>query len=218
MSKLTTAQICGSNSEYDESFYDYSATNPKDTEAMLKMLYRHKISFPGNKFLEPCAGGGHIVEACKSSSYMPLNQDWTTIDIVDRGYPLTMQCDFVQAPISDTFDGIITNPPFNRAESFIERCMSLLNDKGICMMFLKLHFLESSGRRELFDKYPPKYIYVYRNRANPWRDGIHMNPRTGKDWATAICFAWFIWQKGSTSEPIIRWVDDVDYTANKKLF
>jgi hypothetical protein len=219
MSKLNTGQIAGGNSEYREAVYDYSATNPKDMERMLKMMYRHGIEFPGNRFLEPCAGGGHIIEACKSSSYMPKDQQWTAIDIVDRGYPLDFNSDFLALNITEHYDGVISNPPFQRASEFIEKSINLLSDNGICMMFLKLHFLEGSGRRELFDMYPPKYIYVYRNRANPWREGSPVNPFNGKEWASAICFAWFIWQKGSDSEPIIRWVDDVDYTTkNKRLF
>ena len=216
--KLTAAKLAGADSAYENPDYDFYATNPTDVELMLKSIYRHKISFPGNKFLEPSVGQGHIVEACKSSSYMPLNQDWTTVDIVDRGYTLSQQGDFLYIPINDRFDGIIQNPPYSLAQQFIERSMTLLNDDGLCIAFLKLQFLEGSGRREFFTKYQPKYIYVHRNRANPWRNGESVNPTTGKDWSATICFAWFVWQKDSTSEPIIRWVDDVDYTANKKLF
>lgn len=219
MEKLTAAKLAGSDSAYESPDYDFYATNPTDVELMLKSIHRHHITFPGTKFLEPSVGQGHIVEACKSSSYMPQNQEWTTIDIVDRGYPLTIQGDYLYTSISEKFDGIILNPPYSLASQFIERSMGLLNDNGLCLAFLKLQFLEGSTRRDLFNKFPPKYIYVYRNRANPWRNGESVNPTTGKDWSATICFAWFIWQKGSDSEPIIRWVDDVDYTTkNKRLF
>lgn len=37
---------------------------------------------------------------------------------------------------------------------------------------------------------------------------IYFDEKTGKKkkWATTMCHAWFIWEKGSTTEPIIRWL------------
>ena len=219
MGKLSAAKLAGSDSAYGNPEYDFYATNPKDVELMLKSIHRQGIVFSGTKFLEPSVGQGHIVETCKSSSYMPKDQQWTTVDIVDRGYPLTIQGDFLYTAIGDKFDGIIMNPPYSLASQFVERCMGLLNENGMCLAFLKIQFLEGSTRRDLFNKFPPKYIYVYRNRAVPWRNGESINPSTGEEWPSTMCFAWFIWQKGSTSEPIIRWVDDADYTSqSKRLF
>lgn len=219
MGTLSGAQLSGGNTTYETPEYEFYATNPADTEIMLKSLYRHNITFPGTKFLEPSAGQGHIVEACRSSSYMPKNQEWITVDLVDRGYPLTYQADFLTLNITEKFDGIIGNPPYTYASQFIDKCVNMLTDNGLLILFLKIQFLEGSTRRELFDKYPPKYIYVCRNRAHPWHNGSPINPKTKEEWASTICFAWYIWQKGSTSEPIIRWVDDAEkQTANMRLF
>ena len=92
--------------------------------------------------------------------------------------------------------------------------MELLNDgydengypNGQLIMFLKIQFLEGTKRKELFEKYPPKYIYVFRNRMATWNNGEPLDPN-GKRWATTMCHAWFVWEKGSTSEPVIRWLD-----------
>ena len=84
--------------------------------------------------------------------------------------------------------------------------MELLTDNGQMAMFLKIQFLEGQKRKELFEKYPPKYIYVFRNRMATWNNGLEKDPKTGKRWATTMCHAWFIWEKGSKSEPIIRWL------------
>lgn len=81
----------------------------------------------------------------------------------------------------------------------------ILNN-GQMAMFLKIQFLEGQKRKELFEKYPPKYIYVFRNRMAIWNNGLEKDPKTGKKWATTMCHAWFIWEKGSKSEPIIRWL------------
>lgn len=40
-----------------------------------------------------------------------------------------------------------------------------------------------------------------------WNSGLEKDPKTGKKWATTMCHAWFVWEKGSTSEPIVRWLE-----------
>jgi hypothetical protein len=70
--------------------------------------------------------------------------------------------------------------------------------------FLKIQFLEGFKRKSLFERYPPKYIYVFRNRMATWNNGNEFD-ETGKRWSTTMCHAWFIWEKGSLTEPIIRW-------------
>ncbi len=83
--------------------------------------------------------------------------------------------------------------------------MEVVSDNGKIAMFLKIQFLEGAKRREMFKKYPPKYIYVFSKRQNPWRNGNPLNEK-GKPWSSTMCFAWFIWEKGSTSEPVVRWL------------
>ena len=100
------------------------------------------------------------------------------------------------------------------AKEFVEKSMELLNEgydedgyaKGQLIMFLKIQFLEGAKRKAMFEKYPPKYIYVFRNRMAAWNNGEPLDPN-GKRWATTMCHAWFVWEKGSTSEPVIRWLD-----------
>jgi len=43
-------------------------------------------------------------------------------------------------------------------------------------------------------------------RQNPMRNGLEINPLTGKKWSSTMCFAWFIWEHDYTGEPIIRWL------------
>ena len=128
------------------------------------------------------------------------------MDLVDRGYPGTIITDFLTYKTDKKYEGIITNPPYSLAKAFIEKGMELLEDGGQMAMFLKIQFLEGAKRKELFDKYPPKYIYVFRNRMATWNGGLDKDPKTGKKWATTMCHAWFVWEKGSTSEPVIRWL------------
>lgn len=97
------------------------------------------------------------------------------------------------------------------ATEFVEKSMSLLTDEtentcnGQMAMFLKIQFLEGQKRKKLFENYPPKYIYVFRSRMGTWRNGKDTD-ENGKKLVTTMCHAWFVWEKGSKTEPIIRWL------------
>lgn len=178
---------------------DYYATDP---EAVFRLLEECPIF--GMSFLEPCVGGGHIARAVLE--YFDGLIDMTALDIVDRGYPGTIIQDFLTWETDSRFDIIITNPPYSLASEFVEKCMMLLSKGGCLAMFLKIQFLEGQKREALFRKYPPKYIYVFRNRMATWSNGRCVDPDTGKRWATTFCNAWFVWEKGNRDEPIVRWL------------
>ena len=196
---LQGAKLAGGNPENGRVENDYYATNPKAVTMLL-----NEYDFHANTILEPCVGGGHIVNAV--NDFFVNKRDITCLDLVDRGYPNTIVQDFLTWKTDKKFEGIITNPPFSLAQEFVEKGMELLTDNGQMAMFLKIQFLEGQKRKELFEKYPPKCIYVFRNRMATWNNGLEKDPKTGKRWATTMCHAWFIWEKGSKSEPIIRWL------------
>ena len=196
---LAGGKLAGGNPENGRVENDYYATNPKAVE-MLLMNY----PFYAATILEPCVGGGHIANAI--NNFFANQRVITGLDLVDRGYPNTIVQDFLTWETDRKFEGIITNPPFSLAQEFIEKGMELLTDDGQMAMFLKIQFLEGAKRKEFFEKYPPKYIYVFRNRMATWNNGNEVDPNTGKRWATTMCHAWFIWEKGSKTEPIIRWL------------
>lgn len=153
--------------------------------------------------------GGHI--ARKVDSFYTNKKDITGVDLVDRGYPNTIVQNFLEWNTDKKFEGIITNPPYSLAKEFVEKGMTLLTDEtentvnGQMAMFLKIQFLEGIKRKELFEKYPPKYIYVFRKRMATWNNGQEFDSN-GKHWATTMCHAWFIWEKNSKTEPIVRWL------------
>lgn len=198
MGKLNASQLAGSSSHYGREEHDYYATDPKAVQMLL-----NKHQFTGEKILEPCVGGGHIADYL--NDYYKTTCDG--IDIVDRGYPNTLVCDFLKKEITNKYDTIITNPPYSLAKEFAEKSLEVLEDKGQLAMFLKIQFLEGAKRKDFFEKYPPKFVYVFRNRMGTLRNGSEINPETGKKWAsTTMCHAWFVWEKGCEGEPIVRWL------------
>lgn len=196
---LAGAKLAGGNPENGRVEDDYYATNPEAVKMLLT-----KYTFDAYTILEPCVGGGHIANAI--NDFYTTKREITGMDLVDRGYPGTIVADFLTYKTDKKYEGIITNPPYSLAKEFVEKGMELLEDDGQMAMFLKIQFLEGAKRKELFDKYPPKYIYVFRNRMATWNNGLEKDPKTGKRWATTMCHAWFVWEKGSTSEPVIRWL------------
>lgn len=190
----------GGNPATGRTELDFYATNPKAVETLLA-----NHTFTGDKILEPCVGAGHIAKILKNKY---KDADFTFLDIVDRGFPDTQVCDFLNWDGEEgVYDTIITNPPYSLANEFIYKCMYHLRLHGQLAMFLKIQFLEGQKRRKLFKEYPPRYVYVFRKRICVFSNGIEKDPKTGKDWATTLCNAWYVWQKGYVDEPVIRWLD-----------
>ena len=83
----------------------------------------------------------------------------------------------------------------------VEKALDLVANGYYVIMFLKIQFLEGKERRKLFDKYPPKYVYV-----NSARQICYLNGDDSKKMSSAACYCWFVWEKGFKGEPIIRWI------------
>lgn len=195
--KLIGSHLVGGNPLSGRMELDYYAANPKAVNMLLE-----NEAFNGKHILEPCVGAGHIANVLKDY----FGEEVTGIDIIDRGYVGTIVTDFLNWIPDKKYDTIITNPPYSLAAEFIEKCISILLPYGKLAMFLRINFLETVKRKELFDKYPPKYVYVFRKRMPVFNNGEEINPKTGKAWNTLLCNAWYVWQKGCYSEPIIRWI------------
>lgn len=170
---------------------DYYATPPRAVELLLE---QEKFS---ECIWEPACGGGHIVETLRKHGYMVYASD-----IVDRGYEGTSIKDFLEERQINKFD-IVTNPPYKFAKEFIEHALNISADGVKVAMLLKIQFLEGAARRELFKKHPPKTIYVFSRRITCAKNGDF---ETYKG-MNAVCYAWFIWLRGFTGNPVIKWIN-----------
>ena len=145
---------------------------------------------------ECACGEGHLSKVLEAHGY-----DVTSTDLVDRGFGVG-GVDFLSS--DEVFDGdIVTNPPYKYAKEFVEHAIQCVPGGHRVAMFLKIQFLEGKSRRELFDRYPPKLIYVATGRINCCKNGDFSKEQRSNNSAQA--YAWFIWEKGYTGEPTVRW-------------
>lgn len=193
---LTGTSLAGGSVNYERAKNDFYATDPQSVKDLLEVA-----DIDGEHFYEPCVGQGHIADVIKE--YFPSAKVLGT-DLIDRGYPDTIVRDFINDDFDMNTDWIITNPPYKYAKEFIDRSLQIAN-KGVAM-FLKIQFLEGQARKEWFKKNPPRYVYVFSKRQDPWRDGESLNPKTGKKWGSTMCFAWFVWEKGFNGDTIVKWI------------
>lgn len=193
--KKSTFVMLGASNHSDKKREknDYYATNPHSLEIFLDKLKEDNIRLHKNIW-ECACGQGHLSKVLEKNGYIVQSTD-----IVDRGYGLG-NVDFLKQDISFAGD-ILTNPPFRYAEKFVEKGMNLLKEGCYLILFLKIQFLEGQVRKKLFEKYSPKYVYV-----NSKRQLCAMNGEFEKYNATAICYCWFIWEKGWKGETIVRWI------------
>lgn len=167
---------------------DFYATEPKAMELLLQ-----EESF--NKDVWECAcGQGHLSKILIDKGYIVKSTD-----LIGRGYG-EGGIDFLKQREGWHGD-ILTNPPYKYAEEFVKKALELLEQGNHCVMFLKVQFLEGQSRRELFEYCPPKYVYVHSKRANCAKNG-----NFEKYGSSAICYCWYIWEKGFKGESIIRWI------------
>lgn len=187
---------------------DYYAT---PTNEVINILDTLNYNFFNSTILEPCVGGGHMVDGIDDyltrQGYVEKVKTIGT-DIKDRGYENPLwelgygeDYDFLSDnyPITDV-DWIIMNPPYATIEPFVIRALEIA-DIGVIMLG-RIQFLEGSGRYEnIFIDNPLSDVYIYVDRIQCWKDGIEP---TG---SSAQGYAWYVWRKGfSNATPELHWI------------
>lgn len=192
--RTTYAQLGASNHcDHERQNEDFYATSSEAIDK-LKAVY----DIPKN-IVEISAGNGHLSERLKELGHNVIS--W---DIVQRDYPLDKVQDFLIAKELPKGYSILTNPPFNKCAEFVLHSLDLLENGQQAIFFLKIQFLESQKRhKEIFSKYPPKYIYVFSERCLCAMNGEF--EIDGKRQSSAVCYAWYVFEKEFKGDTILRW-------------
>ena len=121
-------------------------------------------------------------------------------DLVYRGFGDPEPLDFLKDTLEDFEGDIITNPPYKYALEFVEHALNIVQSGRKVAMFLKLTFLEGKARKAFFLKNPPKVVYVSSSRLECGKNGKFESKN-------AVAYAWFVWEKGFSGDPIIKWIN-----------
>jgi len=166
---------------------DYYATDPKAGKLLLELE-----TFSENIW-ECACGEGHLSKVFENAGYKVKSSD-----LINRGFGGTL--DFLTT--TEIWDGdIITNPPYKYAQEFIEKSLQIITEGKKVAMFLKLQFMEGKKRKKMFQKFPPKTIYISSSRLHCPRNGdfeTFKNP-------SVTCYAWYIWIKGFNGTTELKW-------------
>ncbi len=181
------------HTEEIRSLNDFYATPPLAVKHLLDIETFNK------NIWEPACGMNHIVNELRDRGYNVKCSD--IMKMVDD--PTIELIDYLK--YEGHWDGdIITNPPFKYAKEFIEKSLELVDEGSKVVMFLKLQFLEGAKRMELFKNNPPKILYVASKRYGCSKYGEF--DETGNI-GSAVCYCWYIWEKGFKGDPIIKWIN-----------
>ena len=136
---------------------------------------------------------------------------WSLIgyDIADRGYKFVSVQDWLtvkEIPNPRNKPKVIVqNPPFKLALEFVQHSLELLNNGELLFSLHRIQFLEGLERFENLykNKYKrPKYVFVFTKRVSC------ITPDIENKGQNAVCFAWFMWQKGYRGSTQIKWIVD----------
>lgn len=171
--------------------YDYYATDPKALELLLSVEDFQPVIW------ECACGEGHLSKVLESHGFSVRSTD-----LIYRGFGEPEPLDFLQTHV-ENFDGdIITNPPYKYALQFVTHALNCVQTGRKVAMFLKLQFLEGKTRKLFFLHNPPKNIYVSSSRLMCAKNG-----KFDKTASSAVAYAWFVWVKGFTGDPAIKWIN-----------
>lgn len=124
----------------------------------------------GQIIWEPCAGDGNLVRALQDSGYQ-----------VKRSDILTGQDFFTYKP--DSFDVLVTNPPYSLKYKFLSRCYDL--EKPFALL-VPVEVFGAKAAQVLFEKYGFEVIFL-RPRVN------FTMPQKGNAGSAQFPTCWITW-------------------------
>ena len=143
--------------------------------------------------LEPAANRGYM--ACALKEFFA---DVHSSDIMDYGYCEVK--DFLKNTYeNNSFDWVITNPPFRLAGEFINEAIKV-SRVGVAML-VRTVFVEGIKRyNNLYSFNPPFRVAQFSERV-PMIKG-----RVNKNATTATSYCWMIWVKNGSKNTELFWI------------
>jgi hypothetical protein len=170
-------------------FADLDGPDYFPTPAWATFALLDNENFKGETWECACGDGAMskvLESACKKVS---------SSDLFDRGYG-DHGIDFTAS--SRQVQNIITNPPYNSAEQFVDA--GLKQSKNKFALLLRLAFLEGANRsRTIFALHPPARVWVFSERITFYPAGAE---RKGSG---TTAYAWYVWDKDAPNTTELKW-------------
>lgn len=156
---------------------------------------------------EPACGDGAMSEVLSHTGNRIISSD-----LFDRGFGES-GVDFLK--IDRLVPNIVTNPPYNSAEGFVQS--GIRNSTRKFALLLRLAFLEGANRqRSIFSVTPPSRVWVFSERITFYPKGAI------KKGSGTTAYAWFVWDKDADSGTQLKWLPlgykSQDQAQNPRLF
>ena len=208
-------KLMGSHSATERAKDDFYQSSPEIANALFECV---KAGIKGNKLyaaglentviIDSSAGTGVLLEPFKNNRWYKIGYD-----IADRGYENVRIQDWFSVDRYELDKArwlprqpeiIVQNPPFKLALEFVQHGLELLNKGELLFSLHRIQFLETRERfAKLYgNKQKPKYVFVFANRVTCVAPDV---PNKGQG---AMCYAWFMWQKGFRGNTQIKWIID----------
>ena len=204
-------KLLGAHSTTERAKDDFYQSSPEIANALWKCIgfgmknnsrtYEFTVD---TLFVDSSVGTGILLHDIEENY-----ADTIGYDIVDRGYPDVRIQDWLtvkEIPNPRNKPKVIVqNPPFKLALEFVQHGLELLNNGELLFSLHRIQFLEGLERFENLykNKYKrPKYVFIFTKRVSC------LTPDIENKGQNAVCFAWFMWQKGYRGSTQIKWIVD----------
>lgn len=180
----------GGRGNPNRSKHDYYAT----PAPIVRVLLEHE-RFEGS-ILEPCVGEARVIERVLNEHGY---EDVTCFDLAGEGKE---RRDFFT--ISENYETVLTNPPFNQHVTFILHAKTIAKSK--IALLLPLNYLTGKQRHaELWDdrSFPLARVLVLNRGVNFLVD----DPFAEYVQPSQLYLAWFIFERSHDGPPVLSWID-----------
>ena len=144
---------------------------------------------------EPACGSGRMANVLNAvyRSDIQFGENFLSLG---EGYDRKLSGDALAAWYS--VNAIVTNPPYNMAQDFIEHALSLMQfEKGFVAMLLRTDFDHAKSRRNLFAEHPAFAKKLVLTKRIQWFEDSKSSP--------SFNHAWFIWDWQHQGAPAIAY-------------
>lgn len=154
--------------------------------------------------LDPCCGAGNVpAQLADMPGVYPIGTD------LRPRAPGFATMDYRESLVRYPPDSVISNPPYNQAQLFIEHALEHARDR-VCVV-LRIGFLAAQRRRAWWPGVPFARLWVSSVRMSMPPGGSALPAAGG-----SVDYAWFVFEKGYRGPPMVMWLPDVARPPRKR--